>query len=220
MLPAGLLRALLPASVAVAEAFGDDPGEPVFPGEEDLVATATEGRRREFVTARRCAREALESLGVPPVAIRTGARREPLWPDGVVGAITHCRGYRAAAVARASEIDGLGIDAEPHQELPAGVRNLVVGEGDDETLLDLAARRPQVHWDRVLFCAKESVYKVWYPLFGSWLGFEEASLAIDPEAGTFTATIHRPELPEVTGRFAVQDGLIVTASTVPGYRAR
>src|ERR1700754_3814333 len=207
MLPAGLLRALLPPSVAVAEAFGDDPGEPVFPGEEALVAAATEGRRREFVTARRCAREALESLGAPAVAIRSGERREPLWPDGVVGAITHCRGYRGAAVARASELDGLRIGAEPHGGVTAGGRNLIVGEGDDETLDDLAARRPEVHWDRLLFCAKEAVYKVWYPLFGSWLGFEEASLSIDPDSGTFTATIRRPEMSELTGRFAVADGL-------------
>lgn len=217
MLPAGLLRALLPPSVAVAEAFDDDPAEPVFPGEEDLVATATEGRRREFVTARRCARAAMATLGLPPVAIGTGPRREPRWPRGVVGAITHCRGYRAAAVARATDVDGLGIDAEPHHELPSGVRDMVVAEGDDERLRDLAAARPEVHWDRVLFSAKESVYKTWYPLTGRWLGFEEASLAIDPVAGTFTASVlvdAKPALREITGRFAVAGGLIVTASTV------
>jgi 4'-phosphopantetheinyl transferase EntD len=217
MLPIGLLRALLPEAVAVSEASGDEPGEPVFPGEEDLVATATEGRRREFVAARRCAREALATLSLPPVAIRTGPRREPLWPAGVVGAITHCQGYRAAAVALATRVDGLGIDAEPDKELPPGVREMVVADGDEALLRGLAARRPEVHWDRLLFSAKESVYKTWYPLTGRWLGFEEASLAIDPAAGTFVARVHvdaKPELREITGRFVVAGGLIVTASTV------
>ncbi|NMO57331.1 4'-phosphopantetheinyl transferase superfamily protein [Actinoplanes sp. TBRC 11911] len=200
----------MPAPVAVAEAFGDDPDEPVFAGEEDLVATATVGRRREFVTARRCAREALATLGFAPVAIRTGPRREPLWPAGVVGAITHCEGYRAAAVARADAIHGLGIDAEPHKTLPPGVRDMVVAEGDDELLGELAARRPEVHWDRVLFSAKESIYKAWFPLTGRWLGFEEASLSIDPDAGTFGAHLHVESELEIHGRFAIKDGLIAT----------
>jgi 4'-phosphopantetheinyl transferase EntD len=211
MLPVGLLRALLPAPVALAEAFGDDPDEPLFPGEEDLVATATVGRRREFVTARRCAREALATLGFAPVALRTGERREPLWPDGVVGAITHCAGYRAAAVARAGEIHGLGIDAETHKQLPPGVREMVVAEGDEALLRDLAARRPDVHWDRVLFSAKESIYKAWFPLTGRWLGFEEASLSIDPAAGTFAARLHVTAESEFHGRLVVRDGLIATA---------
>ena len=50
-----------------------------------------------------------------------GAKREPLWPAGVVGSITHCDGYRAAAVARATDLATVGIDAEPHEPLPDGV---------------------------------------------------------------------------------------------------
>ena len=57
-----MIEQLLPAGVVAVEAFEDVPDEPVFPGEEDLVANAVEGRRREFVTARRCAREALANL--------------------------------------------------------------------------------------------------------------------------------------------------------------
>jgi 4'-phosphopantetheinyl transferase EntD len=230
--PAGsaLLAALLPASVAVAavrvpETADVSPHESeisVFPGEEDPIASATEGRRREFAEGRRCAREAMAKLGLAPVAIGTGPRREPLWPAGVVGAITHCRGFRAAAVARATDVDGLGIDAEPHEGLPPGVRELVVAEGDEVMLRGLAAAAPGTHWDRVLFSAKESVYKAWFPLTGRWLGFEDASLTILPDTGTFVARIQvdgtrtdgRPPLRELAGRFAVADGFILTALTV------
>ncbi len=228
MVPAGsaLLAGLLPAAVAVAVLRVSHPdaaaASPVFPGEEDLVASATGGRRREFAEARRCARAAMAQLGLPPVAIRTGPRREPLWPAGVVGAITHCPGFRAAAVARATEVDGLGIDAEVHEGLPPGVRELVVAEGDEAMLRDLAAAAPGTHWDRVLFSVKESVYKAWYPLTGRWLGFEDASLTISPSRGAFTARLHvdgtrtdgGPPLRELTGRFAVVDGLILTALAV------
>jgi 4'-phosphopantetheinyl transferase N-terminal domain len=68
-----MIEQLLPAGVVAVEAFEDVLGEPVFPGEEDLVANAVEGRRREFVTARHCAREALAKLGHAPVPIRSSS---------------------------------------------------------------------------------------------------------------------------------------------------
>lgn len=211
-----MIEQLLPPAVIVVEAFGDVPGEPVFPGEEDLVARAVEGRRREFVTARRCAREALAKLGYPPAPIRPGPRREPQWPAGVAGAITHCAGYRAAAVAPLSLLAGLGIDAEPHGPLPEGVEEAVTVPGESPMLAALAAERPGVHWGRVLFSAKESVYKAWYPLARCWLGFEDARLTIDPAAGTFHAEILIDgPLSNLTGSFLIEEGLLATAVTVP-----
>ncbi|HWS37588.1 MAG TPA: 4'-phosphopantetheinyl transferase superfamily protein [Actinoplanes sp.] len=207
-----MLGSLLPSSVTTAEAYTDDPAETVFPGEEDLIVKASDGRRREFLTGRRCAREALAALGLPAVPIRPGPRREPLWPAGVVGSITHCAGYRAAAVARTADVTGLGVDAEPHAPLPPRVLGAVTAPGDVERLGVLTAGDPSVHWDRLLFSAKESVYKVWYPLTGRWLGFEEAALEIDPERGTFTARI-LVDSPFVTltGRYLIERDLIVTA---------
>ena len=61
-----MMELCLPSGVVVVEAFDDVPGEPVFPGEESFIENAVEKRRREFVTARRCAREALASLGQAP----------------------------------------------------------------------------------------------------------------------------------------------------------
>ena len=214
-----VLESLLPSPVATAEAYSDDHTEPCFPGEEDLVATAAAGRRREFVTARRCAREALARLGHPPVAIRPGPRREPLWPAGLAGSITHCTGFRAAAVAPTAEVASLGIDAEPHAALPSRVLGAVTAPGDQEHLDALAAADPSMHWDRLLFSAKESIYKAWYPLTGRWLGFDDAVLTVDPAGRTFTGTLRvdgsrtdgGPPLTALSGRFAVTHGLIVTA---------
>ncbi|MEU4563535.1 4'-phosphopantetheinyl transferase superfamily protein [Actinoplanes sp. NPDC023936] len=217
-----MIASLLPASVTVVEQFEDIPGEEPFPGEEDLIAGAVEVRRREFVTARRCARQALEQLGHAAAPLRSGPRREPLWPPGIVGSITHCTGFRAAAVARRIDLAGLGIDAEPHASLPAGVEASVAGPAERARLRELEAAVPQTHWGRVLFSAKESVYKAWYPLTGRRLGFEDADLHIDPRAGSFRARLlvdgsraggGRP-LTEIRGRFAVGRGLIVTAAQV------
>ncbi|MGY0003196.1 4'-phosphopantetheinyl transferase family protein [Micromonospora sp. I033] len=218
-----MIEALLPPAAVPVEAFSDIPGEPPYPGEEDLLARAVEVRRREFVTARRCAREALARLGYAPAPIRPGPKREPRWPAGVVGSITHCAGYRAAAVARDTALAGLGIDAEPHEPLPDGVTEVVTRAGEREALARLRAAHPAVHWDRLLFSAKESVYKAWYPLTGRWLGFEDAELSVDPAAGSFTARVlvdatrtdGGPPLAVLHGRWLVADGLVVTAVAVP-----
>ena len=183
-----MIEQLLPAGVAVVEAFQDNPDEPIFPGEEDLIAKAVEKRRREFITARRCAREALATFGHAPTPIRSGSGREPQWPVGVVGSITHTANFRAAAVAPRSLVESIGIDAEPNEPLPDGVEDEVSIAGEPEMLAKLACAYPATHWGRVLFSAKEAVYKTWYPLTGRWLGFESASPTIDPE-GTFAARL-------------------------------
>src|SRR5688572_25742384 len=113
-----MIEELLPPGVVAVEAFQDVPGEPSFPGEELFVVNAVEARRREFITTRRCAREALAKLGHAPVVIRSGPKREPLWPAGLVGSITHTTGFRAAAIAPRSVIGSVGIDAERNEQLP------------------------------------------------------------------------------------------------------
>jgi 4'-phosphopantetheinyl transferase EntD len=213
-----MIEQLLPAGVATVEAFEDVPGETVFPGEEDLVANAVEVRRREFVTARRCAREALAKLGHAPVPIRSGPNREPQWPVGLVGSITHTVGFRAAAVAPRSVFASIGIDTEQNGRLPDGVEESITLPGEPEMLVALNCAFPATHWGRLLFSAKESIYKAWYPLTGRWLGFEDARLTIDP-AGTFVAkllingtrTDGGSPISELRGRFLVAHGLIATA---------
>jgi 4'-phosphopantetheinyl transferase EntD len=210
---------LLPRGVSTAEAFRDDPLEDPFPGEEHVIARAVEQRRREFITARRCAREALARLGVAPTAILPGVRRAPRWPDGVVGSITHCVGYRAAAVAPAALLASIGIDAEPHEPLPDGVYATVTVPAERTHLAELARRGPATHWDRLLFTAKESLFKAWFPLTGRELGFEEAALTFGPD-GTFTAEVLAPDPPRrgFTGRWRLSRGLVLTAVTVRAER--
>ncbi|MFD8194452.1 4'-phosphopantetheinyl transferase family protein [Streptomyces wuyuanensis] len=214
-----MIGKLLPPPIAVCEVFGDPPVSEMYPEERAVVANAVPERQREFGTVRACARQALEELGFAPGPILPGASRAPQWPPGAVGAMTHCRGYRAAAVARAADVLTVGLDAEPHLPLPdEGVLGLVTLPGERTALERLSALRPEVCWDRLLFSAKESVYKAWYPLTGRWLDFEEAALTIDPDDATFHARLlvdgpvvgGRP-LTGFDGRWLVESGLVVTA---------
>ncbi|WP_234705049.1 4'-phosphopantetheinyl transferase family protein [Sinorhizobium meliloti] len=115
-------RNLLPSNVAVQTCLASEGSRTgVMAEEESAIATAVKSRRREFSIGRACARAALSKLGFPPSAIPTGPNREPLWPSGVVGSITHCAGFHAAAVALQKDCVALGIDVEVDEELPSGV---------------------------------------------------------------------------------------------------
>lgn len=212
-----MLERILPAGVAVV-ATHEDIDAPLHPEEEAVVARAVEKRRREFVTVRACAREAMAQLGRPPQAIPSGPRGEPLWPAGIVGSITHCDGYRAAALARAEDLMTLGVDAEPNRPLPDGLLGDIALPEEREQLRDLAREAPGVHWDRLLFSIKESIYKAWFPLAERWLGFEDAAVEIDRPGGSFSARLLVPgpvlqggELGGFRGRWLVEGGLVLAA---------
>jgi 4'-phosphopantetheinyl transferase EntD len=206
-----MIADLLPSDIASAESSGDAPEGALFPAELALIARALPQRRAEFTAGRHCARRALADLGVRPAPILKGPRREPIWPQGAVGSITHCRGYRAAAVARMTRFGSIGIDAEPNEPLPEGVLDKI----------SLTAERAQLratggpHLDRLLFSAKEAVYKTWFPLARRWLGFTDARVMLRPE-GTFEVEVLVPgPLTGLEGRWIARDGLILTAIALP-----
>ena len=217
-----MLEQILPPPVAAVEAFGDDHAAVLLPEEEAVVAGAVPGRRAEFATARACARAALARLDEPSAPIPSGFRGAPRWPEGLVGSITHCDGYRAAAVARLHDVVALGLDAEPDEELPAGVLDVIALEGERAHLAELFAAEPAIRWDRLLFSAKESVYKAWFPLTRRWLDFKSAQITIDPLHGRFTArllvpgpVVARTPLTLLHGRWLADRGMVVTAIVVP-----
>ncbi|MEV5975331.1 4'-phosphopantetheinyl transferase superfamily protein [Streptomyces sp. NPDC051921] len=235
-----MLQRILPHCVAVAEARDDPPEARLYPEEAALVSRAEDGRRREFTTVRHCARQAMARLGVPTGPVLPGRHGAPRWPGRTVGSLTHCDGYRGAALARDTDVLMLGIDAERHAPLPPGILEAIALPQELRRVSDHRARHGAVHWDRLLFSAKEAVYKAWNPHTGQRLEFEEADIAFDPDAGTFTARLlapppaqllapppaqlpapptGAPALPDrLDGRWTVDEGLILTAIAVPTPR--
>jgi 4'-phosphopantetheinyl transferase EntD len=212
----GLLRRLLPTDVAVREAWSDDVPTLLWPEEAAHVHRAVERRRLEFGTARRCAREAMADLGHRPGPVLVGASREPVWPPGLVGSITHTDGYRAAAVASSGDVASLGIDAEPNEPLPADVLPSITSASERTRLQRRVTQDGRICWDRLLFSAKEAVYKAWFGLAGRWLDFSEVDVDLSAEHFTATLLVSGPlagQGPGVKfqGLSTVGRGLVVTA---------
>ena len=221
-----MIDEILPASVASAfttEALID---VPLYAEESRALGRAVDKRRREFVTGRACARQALARLGLRPRSVPSGPWGEPVWPHGVVGSITHCRGYVACAVASGEAFSAIGIDAEPHAALPDEILPDIITTAENRRLSDLSAASPDVHWDRVSFSAKEAVEKAWFPLTGRLLGFHDVEVTVGRTTGRFVAQLRVPgarvdgnSIRCFTGRWLVRDGLTLTAVAVPRPRA-
>ena len=214
-----MLERLVPDCVAWAETWEDVLDTELFPTERAALGRAVEKRRREFISGRACARLALRRLGAPMAAIPSGEHGEPLWPAGVVGSITHCEGYRACGVARSDALVSIGIDAEPNAPLPDGVLQ-EVAHGRE---LDLVSDGDgHVDVGRLVFSAKEAIYKAWYPLSRRPLGFEDVELSLDLPRAAFRARLLVPgpvvggaSVSAFHGRWTVEGGVLCTAVIVP-----
>ena len=232
-----MLGMILPVGVQSEEYFGDPPGGVLFPEEEKVIANAVAARRRDYTTVRTCARACLERLGYPPVPILPGLGGAPSWPAGVQGSMTHCVGYAAAAVGRAVGISAIGIDAEPDAPLPDGVLGLIATSVEQNRLAVISPEPGRAstssarmvtqqesddpNWDRLLFSAKESVYKAWFPLVGEWLDPQETEILFHPHERTFTALLCRGGLiindrpvRQIHGRWTREQGILATAVVV------
>lgn len=143
----------------------------LLPAEAAVVALALNapGRAHEFETGRACAQRALEQLGVKGTVGRDDETREPLWPDGVTGSITHTRALAVAAVMRGP---ALGIDLEP--QLSADALSDVRASAISDAEWKLLGEDPALA--TALFSAKEALFKFLWPQKRVFVDFPEAVL--------------------------------------------
>ncbi|MET0399062.1 MAG: 4'-phosphopantetheinyl transferase superfamily protein [Longimicrobiaceae bacterium] len=212
---AGRIAALLPAGVALdVREIGDAAGS-LFPVEREAVARAVAKRTREFSTGRLCARAAMAALGVPPHPVPVGPQREPVWPDGLVGTISHGGELCLAAVARKDHLLGLGIDLEVGDPLDPEVRGLICTPDELRGASAWAGAGVDPH--KLVFSAKEALYKVLFPRARRFIDFLEVEIGVDADAGTWRPTslpadVSARMAAPIEGKFLVADGYVVTAA--------
>jgi 4'-phosphopantetheinyl transferase EntD len=110
------------------------------------------------------------------------------------------------------------VDAEVHDTLPSGTAGIIMSK---EELERLDRNSSNICWDRIVFSAKESTYKAWFPIAKQWLDFHDVTIAIDPHRQTFRASVSKPlfttdgkEMHHFDGHFLVESGLILTVIAV------
>ncbi|HEY2518422.1 MAG TPA: 4'-phosphopantetheinyl transferase superfamily protein [Polyangiaceae bacterium] len=227
--------ALFPPFVAQHTlAFEATPGDPqaLFPDEElpASLASAVPKRRLEFLAGRYCARQALRRCSVNQAAdpIAVGPHREPVWPAGIVGTITHAHGYASAAVARATDLKSLGLDAESWMDAERAVELSAMIAAEPEIAvvqggLGLSFARALT----LIFSAKEAIFKCLFPEVGRYFDFRDAAVISANEPGAFSAELLVPLAPSLPagwrldGRFefdeqGVRTGTMVLPADSPG----
>jgi 4'-phosphopantetheinyl transferase EntD len=153
--------------------------DPIHPGERCLYVGVVDSVRRATATGRMLAREVLHSMGVSPGPIlrTTGGRAD--WPAGIAGSIAHDDAV-AVCVCGAGVNITIGVDVEPAEPLPAEiVADIVI------TDLERALVGDDLVLARLLFCAKEAVYKACFPLDKVFLEFKDVWF-LEPATSTST----------------------------------
>ncbi len=169
-------------------------------------------RHAEFLTGRTYVRRALRSLGVPAPTLAANEDRSPMWPEGVVGCITHTTGHCAAVAARGTLLIGLGLDMEVPGRINEAVAQKTFTEGEMRMLVSIPEPARQARMS-AMFCAKEAFYKLQFPLTKAWVGFHDVTVALEG-GGHFELGLLKTIGWEFTkgraftGRYVIGEGLV------------
>jgi 4'-phosphopantetheinyl transferase EntD len=134
------------------------------------IASMVVAVRRASGTARLVARDLMARFGHRGCAVPKTASGAPAWPAGLIGSLAHDERVAVAAVALRRSVAALGIDVEPASPLPDEVLELVATERERPVVAGEPLRA------RLLFAAKEAVYKAVYPLDGLFLDFHDITV--------------------------------------------
>jgi len=134
-------------------------------------------RLTDFSTGRYCAIKALEQLGIKDAIIPIGIDREPIWPDGIVGSISHCDSLVGAIVAKKSEHISLGLDIEEIGRVTSDLWDLVFTE-NEKVYLNVLTGRKLEEQSTAIFSIKEAFYKFQHPLTKTFLDFLDVEVSL------------------------------------------
>ena len=192
----------------------DVDGDPrrLYPEECAAVRLAVPRRQREFAAGRQAARRAMMDIGLAPSAIPSAPDRSPVWPEGLVGSISHNDHACVAVVCPQGQ--AIGIDIEVHRPIETTLWSTIC---TPQEMALLSSRTEPLRGLAVahLFSAKEAVYKWQYPLTGRMLDFQQVQITLGATMQTFSARIADTDPPadpaaEVNGHILVDQDHIVS----------
>jgi 4'-phosphopantetheinyl transferase EntD len=145
-------------------------------GERILTKTWAKKRINDFSTGRFCARTALRNLNLQHHEILIGPKKEPLWPAGIVGSISHSDGMAGAIIACSSNCKSLGLDIENLGRVNPEMWYLLFTEKEQNFLNSLSPLEKD-YYSTAFFSMKESFYKFQFPLTHTFLNFTDVEVS-------------------------------------------
>ena len=134
-------------------------------------------RLADFSTGRYCAIKALEQLGIQDAIIPMGEDRAPIWPEGIVGSISHCDSLTGAIVAKSADHISLGLDVEEIGMVTPDLWDLVFTENEKNYLSRLSDEDKLVQ-STAIFSIKEAFYKFQHPITKTFLDFLDVEVSL------------------------------------------
>lgn len=134
-------------------------------------------RLADFSTGRYCALKALGQLEIYDAIIPIGEDRAPIWPEGIVGSISHCESLTGAIIAKSSDHISLGLDIEEIGRVTPDLWDLVFTENEKNYLAGLSDEDKLVQ-STAIFSIKEAFYKFQYPLTKTFLDFLDVEVEL------------------------------------------
>ena len=174
------LKELLPLGVECAVRMIPEEAAFEYSAEEQAMRTAGEYRKREFVSGRNCAREALARLDFPQGPILADDFGVPVWPEGSLAVISHSRGYCSGIAADSLSYRALGLDLEQTNRLSASAIERVVHRLEQDYVQGDQKKAT------LMFCAKEAFFKAQFPIWQTHANFKDIAFAVDPDKGALT----------------------------------
>ena len=153
----------------------------LHPAEENYFSQLSSVSRKEhYRSGRICAGEVLSKLGTlgQPV-LRDPQTREPLWPEGISGAITHSGKWAAAAAGKTSDVLGIGIDLEDlERQVDSRISRHVCIPEEQKWLQERGEECLEQNL-KIIFSAKESIFKAFFPYTRTYLHFHDARILME-----------------------------------------
>ena len=148
-----------------------------------IVSNSVLKRRNEFIAGRILAHNALEQLNIYGFDILTGNNREPIWPKGIIGSISHNNSFVCAAVTTSDYYKGIGIDVEEDEVIQVSQHNIIFTK-NELLWIERQQNSAQENIHKIIFSAKESLYKCIYPFVKKYIDFKQVEMEIDLENKT------------------------------------
>jgi 4'-phosphopantetheinyl transferase EntD len=209
------ITTLFPSTVIIVEA--QDWDGRIYPEEYKFIKAARIKRQRDFIAGRIATRNALRRLNIYNFPILVGKHRNPLFPKNIIGSISHTKDYCAVVISNNKNILSLGFDAETRDsKINDNMMDLICTKNEKIWLKQSNNYKLYV---KIIFSAKESIYKCYFPIIKEFLDFQDVEISINLVKNNFTFKILKTNLSffsphNTVNNFVISDKYIFTGVTI------